>query len=109
MRITVETGLLGLHTDIPEGRPAPKRIFKLERTVLDKFGIQAAIGSVIDIFKKIPYMVDWIGAPVFCTSILNSLLCAIKPTTPMLNRHRAMAFFILFVIGMCFSVNTKII
>ena len=100
MRITVETGLLGLHTDIPEGRPAPKRIFKLERTVLDKFGIQAAIGSVIDIFKK---------DPVFCTSILNSLLCAIKPTTPMLNRHRAMAFFILFVIGMCFSVNTKII
>ena len=54
MRITVETGLLGLHTDIPEGRPAPKRIFKLERTVLDKFGIQAAIGSVIDILKKDP-------------------------------------------------------
>ena len=54
MRITVETGILGLYTDISERRPAPEWVFKLERTVLEKFGIQTSICTEIDIFKKDP-------------------------------------------------------
>ena len=54
MRVTIKTRILGLYTDISERHPASERVFKLERTVLDKFGIQASIGTEIDIFKKDP-------------------------------------------------------
>ena len=52
MRVLVKTGGFGLYRYISKRNPAPERIFKLKRTVLNQLCIQSSVRSEVDIFKK---------------------------------------------------------
>ena len=52
VRIAVEARFLVFYRYLSEGNPPNKRLRELERTVLHQFGIQASVGSEIDVLEK---------------------------------------------------------
>ena len=51
MRIVLER-TVGLQFEVAIGAPAHQRLVELERTVLDHFSIETAVGSVVDVFEE---------------------------------------------------------
>ena len=51
MRITLEWTIV-TNFNLAEGLPAHQGLGKFERTVLDHFGIEAAVGSIVDVFEE---------------------------------------------------------
>ena len=52
VRIPLERAVT-LQGDVSENIPSGKSVRKFERTVLDEFGIQASVGSEVDVFEKV--------------------------------------------------------